>query len=316
MALRPDDPRWAEIRVAKPGGGGDDDWMSLKWLPDFLLRDRARADALYKSGSGKSSTPASPSSPSLEAGSSLPASQPAPLGGQSVAGGQRAPPGANTSFYMRSAEITSVNRIGRRMSVRDLHIKAAQDVEIGAGVDPKELVRRVSVASGGAADPAFDFTSHRDMALAGAGTLATFHFLALDASASSHGSGHATVTPEPAYPLRAVPAPTTLPHHNMTFPRVFDGILSANLPSFLAPHRLPPLKPVSALPAPALNAVQHSWSLVKGIADAAVGASAFGKLLTRDPEKLKLFGFRADPNFVTRCACGQRFIGSRLPSHV
>ena len=298
MALRPDDPRWRSgthdeeaTGASAPGpaaggavSGGDDHRSAHNWWSGFLQRARPGGSE-------------GPRAPAVDPEQGLAQSRPLPGRAESV------------NFYMRSAEITAVSRLGRRRSF--INLKSARGGRgggVGGGVAPAELRRRIAASSKAAADPAFDVAVHRDLALAGVGVVVTFHFLALATPVGPGLPGS----------LRESPAWKTTPRISAEAPSGVDdsALAPSSFSSSLVLGHPPPPQPVPALPAPALAAVQSSWSLVKGGMDAAVGQSAFVKLLAPDPEKLKLFGFRADPNFVTRCACGQRFIGLRLPSHV
>ena len=47
-----------------------------------------------------------------------------------------------------------------------------------------------------------------------------------------------------------------------------------------------------------MTPLQESWALVKGRMDA-VGMSVLARLFVKQPERLKLFGFRDDPNYLS-----------------
>ena len=103
----------------------------------------------------------------------------------------QAPGSGGGALYQRSAEVTNVNRIGRARSVLRVKTQTRRDRDVGAavGASPADLRRRIATASAAAASSIFDIVAYRDMTLAGAGTVATFHFMAHRTNALSAGKG-------------------------------------------------------------------------------------------------------------------------------
>ena len=153
------------------------------WLPDSLTGAQQPAGALE--GVGGVDRPPSPEGGDVGVDS---------LVGGSLAGGSGngiedaplTPPLAKSDrsgshMYKRSAEVTSVSRIGRREgSVLRVRAQTRSDRHMGAGdgADSKELRERILAAAAAAADPLFDFAPYRNVNLAGMGAVPSFHFLA------------------------------------------------------------------------------------------------------------------------------------------
>ena len=222
----------------------------------------------------------------------------------------QAPGSGGGALYQRAAEVTNVNRIGRARSVLRVKTQTRRDRDVGAavGASPADLRRRIATASAAAASSIFDIVAYRDMTLAGAGTVATFHFMAHRTNALSAGKGvlaPLAIGPDlsgfsasPLPPVPASPPPAALLRTRSSIDATsveFDEFAATPPPTVArpAPHEAPGL----GLPPSARTAVQISWSLVKGRMDA-VGKSVLAKLLTRETIALQLFGFRDDPNYL------------------
>ena len=233
--------------------------------------------------------------------------------------------GSTGSMYRRSAQVTNVRRVGRARSRLRVKARTHHDRDSEAtGGNAADLQRRLATTSAAAAKKAFDFVAFRDMVLAGAGTVTTFHFahrsntlsgkLDADASTSALPSASALLgrppspiigpdltglsvmiaplPPAPPSPAPLVRASSGSASENPSASGV-DGFVTYPTVARL-PHR-----DVSemVLPPTAMTAVQLSWSLVKGRMDA-VGKSVLAKLFEKQPDKLQLFGFREDPNYL------------------
>ena len=186
------------------------------WLPDSLTGAQQPAGALE--GVGGVDRPPSPEGGDVGVDS---------LVGGSLAGGSGngiedaplTPPLAKSDrsgshMYKRSAEVTSVSRIGRREgSVLRVRARTFSDRDAGMGADgadAKALRERILAATAAAADPLFDFAPYRSVNLAGMGAVPSFHFIAA-AAVEVNGvvggiegpnlSGIAAVAPLPAPPI-------------------------------------------------------------------------------------------------------------------
>ena len=111
--------------------------------------------------------------------------------------------GADASRRLRSDEITTVSRIGRESSVLRVRARTLSDRNAGGG--GPEMRERIRTATEAAADSLFDFTAYHNLALAGIGTVPTFHFLV--AGGESHDGSSATPGPD----LAGLPAVALLP---------------------------------------------------------------------------------------------------------
>ena len=251
--------------------------------------------------------------------SPLPASAP-PAPGSLVAGAlttsgfeERA------ALYRRAAEVTQVSRrigrIGRAQSVLQIKSRTRMDRDAGAaGTSSKKMAHRISLASAAAAAAVFDMVGFRDLALAGTGSAATFHFLPQnigggDRSVADHESLGAMLFGLSASPLpplsgpgfpsssgpRPVPSDPSLEsgQHGPHERRVCDSVSSLTV---LAQFEKAGL--IQGTFASSLAAVQETWSLAKVKVDA-VGQEAMIKMFEKHPEWVKLFGFRDDANYRT-----------------
>ena len=98
--------------------------------------------------------------------------------------------GGGGDLFKRSAEITTVSRIGRESSVLRVRARTLSDRDPSGG---RDLIQRIRVASEAAADPLFDFEAYHNLHLAGMGTVPTFHFLA---GGERHGGFAASAGPD------------------------------------------------------------------------------------------------------------------------
>ena len=242
----------------------------------------------------------------------------APTPGSQVVSAQTTASGnfeEGAALYRRAAEVTQVSRIGRVQSVLRIKTRTRMDREAGtAGVSRVELARRVSVASEAAAATVFDMVGFRDLALAGTGVAATFHFLpqnigggdcsitgdkALGALLSGLSASPLPPLPGTGFPSSSGlhPGPSDPPlrsgQHGPRERRVRDSVSSLVI--------LPQLEKAGLIQGPfasSLAAVQDTWSLAKVKVDA-VGQTTMIKMFRMNPEWVKLFGFRDDANVFT-----------------
>ena len=143
------------------------------------------------------------------------------------------------------------------------------------------------------------------MALAGAGTVATFQFLAHRPVAKAGAGGPEPIIGPNLAGLGAAPLPRApLPRARATLRTLpsFD-VTNSGVEAYVPPRsptiaRLTPQDITDLELAPSsLTSVQLSWSLVKGRMDA-VGKSALVRLFIKQPDRLQLFGFHEDSNYV------------------
>ena len=231
------------------------------------------------------------------------------------------------TLYRRAAEVTQVSRIGRigrAQSVLRIKARTRMDRETGAsGTSSKELAHRISLASAAAAAAVFDMVGFRDLALAGTGIAATFHFLPQnigggDRSVADHESLGALLSGLSASPLPPHSGPGSSSSRGL-HPGRSDPSLKSGRPG---PHERRVRDSVSSLTilsqfekagliqgpfASALVAAQETWSLVKVKADT-VGQVTMLKIFEMHPDLMKLFGFRDDANYRTSRAFKVRFI--------
>ena len=188
-------------------------------------------------------------------------------------------------MYRRTSEVTSVSRIGRTVSGLRVKERTRHDRD-AAKNGSRDLRQRIAAAAAASTNVVFDIVAFHDMALAGVGAIATFHFMAnrtasarTEAAAFLFGPDLFALSVAPLTPMPAVPAR--------------PGISAPDVNGFGTPQLSIPLEPST------VALLRTSWSLVKKSCLDAVGKSVLLNLFARRPDGLKLFGFHEDADYTT-----------------